>query len=309
MRSMQKRKRTVPTIAIIAIVLTTAMLSSTSSSTSVVLAFVAVSEYNTPSFSSISRHVKIPTTLLHAATNDNDASDQEVKLTIAKITDEDVNVHLNPPGDRPVLLDLYAPHCGPCKLLDKVIKKAHANYHNKIDFIKWNVADKENTAEVKKMVFEEAAAIGYKLTKLPSLILFRNGKPVAVREGMANEFQLDFWLENELPDVLEKTFDENGVKMIPMPKKIVEEEPESLVPSKLQAAVEEAVAKSILEAQLQQDRDTNCTDPEECWEKNMWENRDVVPAMDFLPSRPRSKALDFLPTRQQRIKALAMKKL
>jgi len=302
---MQKRKRTVPTITIVAIVLTAAMLSSTSSSTSVVLAFVAVSD--TTSFSSISRHVKIPTTLL-LATNDNDVSDQEVKLKIAKVTDEDVNVHLNSPGDRPVLLDLYAPHCGPCKLLDKVIKKAHANYHDKIDFVKWNVADKENTAEVKKMVFEEAAAIGYKLTKLPSLILFRDGKPIAVREGMANEFQLDFWLENELPDVLEKTFDENGVKMIPMPKKIVEEEPESLVPSKLQAAVEEAVAKSILEARLQQDKDTNCTDPEECWEKNMWENRDVVPANDFLPSRPRSKAFDFLPPRQ-RSKALAMKKL
>jgi len=306
---MQKRKRTTaPTIAIIAIALTTAMLSSTSSSTSVVHAFVA--EYNTPSsFSSISRHVKIPTTLLHA-TNDNDVSNQEVKLTIAKVTDEDVNVQLNPPDDRPVLLDLYAPHCGPCKLLDKVIQKAHANYHDKIDFVKWNVADKENTAEVKKMVFEEAAAIGYKLTKLPSLILFRQGKPIAVREGMANEFQLDYWLENELSDVLEKTFDENGVKMIPMPKNLVEEEePESLVPSKLQAAVEEAVSKSILEAQLKQDRDNNCTDPEECWEKNMWENRDVVPALDYLPSRPRSKALDFLPARQQRIKALAMKKL
>ena len=307
MRSMmQKRKRTVPTIAIqVAIVLTTAMLTSTSSSTSVVLAFVAVSD--TTSFSSISRHVKIPATTLLHATNDNDASDQEVKLTIAKVTDEDVNVHLNPPGDRPVLLDLYAPHCGPCKLLDKVIKKAHANYHNKIDFVKWNVADKENTAEVKKMVFEEAAAIGYKLTKLPSLILFRDGKPIAVREGMANEFQLDYWLENELPDVLEKTFDENGVKMIPMPKKIVEEEPESLVPSKLQAAVEEAVSKSILEAQLRQDKDTDCTDPEECWERNMWENKDVVPAMDFLPSRRRSKALDFLSSRT-RSKALAMKK-
>ena len=304
---MQKRKRTVPAIAaIIAIVFTTAMLSSTSSSTSVVLAFVAVSD--TTCFSSISRHFKIPNTLLHA-TNDNDASDQEVKLTIAKVTDEDANVRLNPPGDRPVLLDLYAPHCGPCKLLDKVIQKAHENYHSKINFVKWNVADKENTAEVKKMVFEEAAAIGYKLTKLPSLILFRQGKPIAVREGMANEFQLDFWLENELPDVLEKTFDENGVKMIPMPKKVVEEEePESLVPSKLQAAVEEAVSKSILEARLQHDKDIDCTDPEECWEKNMWENRDVVPATDYLPSRPRSKALDFLPPRQ-RSKALAMKKL
>ena len=174
---MQKRKRTVPAIAVIAIVLTTAMLTSTGSSTSVVLAFVAVSD--TTSFSSISRHVKIPTTLLYA-TNDND---QEVKLTIAKVTDEDVKVHLNPPDDRPVLLDLYAPHCGPCKLLDKVIQKAHANYHSKIDFVKWNVADKENTAEVKKMVFEEAAVIGYKLTKLPSLIIFRRGKPIAVREG------------------------------------------------------------------------------------------------------------------------------
>lgn len=71
--------------------------------------------------------------------------------------------------------------------------------------------DKEGTSEIKSHFIEK----GFTLTKLPSLILYREGIPVAVRPGFANEFQLDDWLETTLPDVLERTFDENGLKMEP----------------------------------------------------------------------------------------------
>jgi hypothetical protein len=63
--------------------------------------------------------------------------------------------------------------------------------------------------------------MGFTLNKLPSLIIYRDGKPVAVRPGFANEFQLDDWLETTLPDVLERTFDENGMKIEPVPVGLV----------------------------------------------------------------------------------------
>jgi hypothetical protein len=92
-----------------------------------------------------------------------------------------------------------------------VLKKAQPRYAGKVDFCRWNVNDKEGTLEIKSHFIEK----GFTLTKLPSLIVYREGIPVAVRPGFANEFQLDDWLETTLPDVLERTFDENGLKMEP----------------------------------------------------------------------------------------------
>jgi len=146
------------------------------------------------------------------ALNGSGGADSE-KLVIEFLTDHNRDALLRPSVDpsRPILVDAFAPWCGPCKLLDKVLKKAQPRYIGKVDFVRWNVNDAENTALIKSHFIEK----GYTLNKLPSLILYREGEPVAVRPGFANEFQLDDWLELALPDVLERTFDENGVKIEP----------------------------------------------------------------------------------------------
>lgn len=137
--------------------------------------------------------------------------------------------------------------------------------------------------ELKKLFLES----GYTLTKLPSVIIFRDGKPVAVRAGFANEFQLDDFMEKTLPDVLERTFDEDGIKMIPLPKDmmLMEEKDPVVEESKAGAAVVTVMASSTLKPRAE-----DCTDPVECYErleKTAWQNRIVVPAMDgiLLPAR------------------------
>ena len=77
-----------------------------------------------------------------------------------------------------------------------------------MDFVRWNVDDKSNT-RLKRLFVDS----GYTLTKLPSLIVFRDGKPIAVRDGFANEYQIDSFLERSLPDYLPRTFDDNGLKI------------------------------------------------------------------------------------------------
>lgn len=222
---------------------------------------------------------------------------------------------LDPTSGRPVLVDAFAPWCGPCKLLDKVLRKAQPRYEGKVDFCRWNVNDQENTAELKRTFLDA----GHTLSKLPSLIVFREGRPVAVRPGFANEFQLDDFLERELPDVLERTFDEHGVKMVPLPEVAMmrkeEEEKEKrreeeavskasapaenekerkeveVVAETSMIAEEKTVAEKAKEAVLGGGGATeDCTDAEECWERlerTVWQNRTVVPAMDgvLLPSR------------------------
>lgn len=241
-------------------------------------------------------------------------SPSETAPTMETITDENRHALLRPPADpsRPVLVDAFAPWCGPCKLLDKVLRKAAPRYTDRVDFCRWNVNDKESTVELKTVFLES----GFTLTKLPSLIVFKEGKPVAVRAGMANEFQLDAFLEKSLPE-LERTFDDDGLKMIPLPlpeeemiaaeekkpdaKRAKEEDilrqmkdltfnkaettPEATVEN-----VQQVVQKVIDEESKVVIEEGDCTDPVECWERidqTLWQNRTVVPAMDgiLLPAR------------------------
>jgi thioredoxin 1 len=244
-------------------------------------------------------HLKISTKLLA-----KDGPSEEQKLSIDTVNDENRHTLLHPASDpkRPVLVDAFAPWCGPCKLLDKILRKAQPRYHGKVDFCRWNVNDKEGTAELKKIFLDS----GYTLTKLPSLIVFREGKPVAVRPGLANDFQLDFFLEETLPDVLEPTFDEDGIKLLPLPEEtMVRENAEKKVSKAMQASnnkedavvadensltmVQESITPGLEDLDESQEL-IDCTTAEECWERveqTIWQNRTVIPALDgvLLPSR------------------------
>jgi thioredoxin 1 len=160
-----------------------------------------------------------------AEDNDGDAPPSpEKKLVIPLVTDANSPTLLRPPdSSRPVLVDAFAPWCGPCKLLDKVLRKAQPRYVDRIDFVRWNVNDAEGTSGLRDLL----ASNGHALSKLPSLVVFRDGSPVAMRPGFANEFQLDDFLERTLPDVLERTFDERGVKMIGLPMMMATSPPPS----------------------------------------------------------------------------------
>lgn len=148
--------------------------------------------------------------------------------------------------------------------------------------------------------------------------MFKDGKCVAMRAGMANEFQLDKFLEDSLPE-LERTFDEDGLKMVPLPlpeesmvTKVKEDSrakkedilrqmsnlsfkaEEDGTTSAAKAAVVVTTVQQEIEKVIKDETVTieegDCIDPVECWErveKTFWQNRTVVPAMDgvMLPSR------------------------
>jgi thioredoxin 1 len=240
---------------------------------------------------------KAPSNLFAA----NDSPDSAPKLTIETITDANIDLVLSPPSSpgRPVLVDVFAPWCGPCKILDKVLKKSQPKYLGSVDFVKWNVNEKENTVELKKIFLDS----GNTLTKLPSLIVFRNGKVEAVRPGLANENQLDDFLERTLPDVLDRTFDDDGVKMVPLPEEAMmrQEEEEAKMAERVAAEANKedvlsrkaAAAAAMVEEAVKQTlkSEEDCIDERECWqrvEQTLWQNRTVVPAMDgiMMPGRP-----------------------
>ena len=74
-----------------------------------------------------------------------------------------------------VLVDFFAPWCGPCKIMAPTIDKLAADYKGKVIIGKLNLD--ENTAIGTK----------YQIQSIPTIIIFRDGKMVDTIPGLQSE--------------------------------------------------------------------------------------------------------------------------
>ena len=81
---------------------------------------------------------------------------------VVELTDDTFETTIQ--GDLPVLVDFWAPWCGPCKMIAPVVEEIAAEYTGKA------VICKVNTDE------HRDAAIQYGINAIPTLILFKNGQ-------------------------------------------------------------------------------------------------------------------------------------
>ncbi|SMO47645.1 thioredoxin [Fodinibius sediminis] len=81
-------------------------------------------------------------------------------------------------SETPVLVDFYADWCGPCKMMNPILKKLKKEMGEELNIIK---IDAEKNAD---------AAIKYQVRGVPTLILFHKGRILWQQSGVVQLHQL-----------------------------------------------------------------------------------------------------------------------
>jgi len=81
-------------------------------------------------------------------------------------------------SDIPVIVDLWAPWCGPCKAITPTLEEIAAEYDSKVKIVKVNIDESPSVAS------------NYKVMSIPTLLIFKDGNVEAQIVGLVSKTKI-----------------------------------------------------------------------------------------------------------------------
>jgi len=91
-------------------------------------------------------------------------------------------------SDVPVLVDFWAPWCGPCRMMTPILDELSIDLGDKAKIVKVDVENPEN----------QALAMQYEIRSIPSMKLFKDGQIIREFVGMKSKDVLQEEIESFL---------------------------------------------------------------------------------------------------------------
>ena len=121
-----------------------------------------------------------------------------IDVTIANFQEEVITASMT----TPVLVDFWAPWCGPCKSLGPLLEKVEVAYAGRFKLVKIDSDQEQQLGEA------------FGIRSVPTCILVMNGQPVDGFTGALTEGKIKEFLDKHLPPVVEETPELDAVEPI-----------------------------------------------------------------------------------------------
>lgn len=106
-------------------------------------------------------------------------------MTTIPVTDASFDAEVRK-SDIPVVVDFWAPWCGPCKMIGPDLEALSEEYAGRVKIVKVNVDENPDSP----------AGLGVR--GIPALFLFKDGQVVSNKIGAAPKAALKSWIESAI---------------------------------------------------------------------------------------------------------------